>query len=65
MATPKVRDVIRRPLDDGWYHVNTEGDHRHYKHPTKPGKVTVSGKSNVNVPEGTWKRIQRQAGWIE
>jgi len=24
---------------DGWYWVVTEGSHRQYKHPSKPGRV--------------------------
>ena len=27
--------------NDGWYEVGQVGSHRHYKHPTKPGKVTI------------------------
>jgi predicted RNA binding protein YcfA (HicA-like mRNA interferase family) len=26
---------------DGWAHVGTTGSHWHFKHATKPGKVTV------------------------
>jgi predicted RNA binding protein YcfA (HicA-like mRNA interferase family) len=37
----KVRDVIRRLLDDGWVRVAQKGSHRQFKHPTKYGKVTV------------------------
>ena len=27
---------------DGWTEVGAVGSHRHFKHPTKPGKVTVA-----------------------
>jgi len=27
---------------DGWYEVRVKGSHHHFKHPTKPGLVTVS-----------------------
>jgi predicted RNA binding protein YcfA (HicA-like mRNA interferase family) len=40
----KVRDIIRLIEDDGWYLVATRGSHRQYKHPSKPGRVTVAGK---------------------
>jgi predicted RNA binding protein YcfA (HicA-like mRNA interferase family) len=46
----KVREVIRMLVDDGWYLARTKGSHRQYKHPTKPGAVTVSGKPSVDVP---------------
>ena len=28
-------------LADGWKFKSQEGSHRHYVHPTKPGKVTI------------------------
>ena len=58
----KVRRVIRALLDDGWYLDEVEGDHRQYKHPTKPGKVTVAGHPNDDVPAGTLGNIRRQSG---
>lgn len=60
---PKVREVIERLERDGWYHVRTKGSHRQFRHPTKPGTVTVAGKPSVVVPAGTWTAIERQAGW--
>lgn len=59
----KVRDVIRRLWDDGWYEIGIRGDHRQFKHLVKPGRVTVSGALNDDVAPGTWNSIQRQAGW--
>ena len=40
----KVREAIHRMEDDGWYLIATLGSHRQYKHPTKPGRVTIAGK---------------------
>lgn len=57
----KVRDVIKALEEDGWYLVKTRGNHRQYKHPTKRGKVTVSGKPGIDVPEGTLNSIWHQA----
>ncbi|HMC66358.1 MAG TPA: type II toxin-antitoxin system HicA family toxin [Gemmataceae bacterium] len=34
----KVREVIRLLGDDGWVQVSQKGSHRHFSHPTKPGK---------------------------
>lgn len=59
---PKVRDAIRIVERDGWYHVRTRGSHRQFRHPEKPGKVTIPGKPGDEVPKGTWLNIQRQAG---
>lgn len=57
----KVREVIKRLETDGWYLARTKGSHRQFKHPDKPGTVTVAGKPNVDVPIGTLKNIWRQA----
>jgi len=37
----KYRDLQKQLHDDGWLHIRTTGSHLHYKHPTKPGLVTV------------------------
>ena len=58
----KVRDVIRLIEDDGWFHVRTRGSHRHYKHLTKPGLVTIAGHPGVDMPKGTLNSILKQAG---
>jgi len=58
----KYREIIRLIEDDGWRLVAQRGSHRHYEHATKPGKVTVAGKPNLDVPKGTAANILRQAG---
>ncbi len=58
----KVRDVVRLLEEDGWYLTDQRGSHRQYRHPTKPGKVTVAGKPSTDVPPGTLGNIYRQAG---
>lgn len=35
------REVIKKLEEDGWKHTGTRGDHWYFKHPDKPGKVTV------------------------
>ena len=59
----KVRDVLRMLKDDGWYEVAMRGSHRQFKHPTKPGRVTVSGKPSDDIAPGTLNSIFKQAGW--
>jgi predicted RNA binding protein YcfA (HicA-like mRNA interferase family) len=58
----KVRDLIRLLHEEGWYLARTRGSHRHFKHPGKPGTVTVAGKPGVDVPAGTLTAILKQAG---
>jgi len=58
----KVREVVRMLETDGWRLVVTRGSHRQFKHPTKPGRVTVSGNLGDDMPKGTLASIRRQAG---
>ena len=58
----KVRDVVRLVEAAGWALVNTEGSHRQFKHPAKPGRVTVSGHLGDDMPKGTLGSVKRQAG---
>jgi len=58
----KVREVIKLLEDDGWSLARTRGSHRQFKHATKRGTVTVSGKSGIDVPPGTLNSILKQAG---
>ncbi len=57
----KVREVIRILEEDGWHLVVTEGSHRQFKHPKKPGRVTVSGHPGDDMPKGTLASVRRQA----
>ena len=61
----KIREIIRRLEDDGWYLVATRGSHRQYKHPLRPGRVTVAGKPSDDVAPGTLNSILKQAGLKE
>ncbi len=57
----KVRELIKLIENDGWYYTKSRGSHRYFKHPTKKGKVTVSGKMGKDVPTGTLKSVLKQA----
>jgi predicted RNA binding protein YcfA (HicA-like mRNA interferase family) len=46
----KISDVLRMLNEDGWFLVTTRGSHRQFKHPVKPGRVTVPGN-----PPTTWR----------
>jgi predicted RNA binding protein YcfA (HicA-like mRNA interferase family) len=58
----KVREVIHLLERDGWVLVVTKGSHRQFKHPNKPGRVTVSGNLGDDMPRGTFASVKRQAG---
>ena len=61
----KVRDLLKLLKADGWYLVTTVGSHRQFKHPKKPGRVTVAGHSSDDVNPKTLNSILRQAGLKE
>ena len=58
----KVHEVIARIEADGWQLARTRGSHRQFKHPSKPGTVTVAGKPSLDLPPGTLNSILKQAG---
>ena len=54
-------DMEREILKDGWTFDSQTGSHRHYKHPTKPGKVTIPFHSK-DLTKATENSIRKQAG---
>lgn len=58
----KVKDAIKMLLDDGWYQIAQKGSHRQFKHPVKPGRVTIAGHLNDDLAPGTLNSILKQAG---
>ncbi|HEY1820463.1 MAG TPA: type II toxin-antitoxin system HicA family toxin [Trebonia sp.] len=59
----KVSEIIKLIEADGWYLVAIRGSHRQYKHPVKPGRVTIAGKASADLPAGTERSILKQAGF--
>jgi predicted RNA binding protein YcfA (HicA-like mRNA interferase family) len=57
----KVRHVVRLIEQDGWFLVATRGSHWQYKHPTKPGRVTIAGKPSDDMAPGTLNSVLKQA----
>jgi predicted RNA binding protein YcfA (HicA-like mRNA interferase family) len=41
VANLNSRQLITALEADGWYLVRSKGSHHHFKHPTKPGLVTI------------------------
>jgi predicted RNA binding protein YcfA (HicA-like mRNA interferase family) len=58
----KVRDIIKKIEEDGWKYMYSTGSHRHFKHPVKPGKVTIPGHPSDTVHPRTLQSILKQAG---
>ena len=64
---PKVRDAIRLrwmvACRTRWMvALRTRGSHRVYKHAEKRGIVVIAGSPGVDLPQGTWNNILKQAG---
>jgi len=57
-----VRDILKMLSEDGWLLDRTRGSHHRYKHPAKPGLVTVPGKPNDDLGPGTLNSMLKQAG---
>ncbi|HLY55514.1 MAG TPA: type II toxin-antitoxin system HicA family toxin [Stellaceae bacterium] len=55
------REIISRIEADGWVRVAQKGSHMQFKHPAKPGRVTVPHPRR-DIPTGTLRSIERQAG---
>lgn len=58
MRASEIEKIIAA---DGWYHASTRGSHKQFKHPTKPGKVTIpQHRGDLDIK--TAKSILKQAG---
>lgn len=57
----KPREMEQILFKDGWYVDSQVGSHRHYKHPSKPGKVTIPFHCK-ELTKFVERSIQKQAG---
>jgi predicted RNA binding protein YcfA (HicA-like mRNA interferase family) len=55
------RKVIRMLEADGWKLVRITGSHHHFRHPDKPGLVTVAHPQK-DVKIGTLRSLERRSG---
>lgn len=56
-------EIEREIRADGWYYVTTKGSHKQFKHPAKPGKVTIP-QHKGDLDKRTIQSIRRQAGLL-
>ena len=57
----RFREMEKILLDDGWYLADVRGSHHQYKHPEKPGKVTLPNHRG-DIPPRVVNSILKQAG---
>lgn len=55
------REIIAKIEADGWFLVAVKGSHHQFRHPTKPGRVTIIHPKR-DIAVGTFKSIEKQAG---
>ena len=58
----KIRDIIKLLEQDGWFVVAIKGSHQQFKHPRKPGRVTIAGHPGDDLAPGTLNSVLKQAG---
>lgn len=57
----KPADMEREIFAAGWYQVDQKGSHKHYRHNTIPGKLTIPFHcKDLNIK--TEQSIRKQAG---
>ena len=56
----KIREIIKLLKADGWYLVGIKGSHQQYKHPIKPGRVTIAGHPGDDLTPRTLNSILKQ-----
>ena len=57
-------ELLRALRLDGWAPLRQSGSHVQLGHPSKPGRVTISGKSSDDLAPGTLNSIFKQAGFM-
>ena len=57
-SSRELIDLLKR---DGWTHVRTTGDHWQFRHPSKPGTITVPHPTKT-MKRGTQNAILKPAG---
>lgn len=55
----KTKQVLQLVRSLGWYFDSQKGSHKHYKHPSKKGKITIPDHGDLDI--GTLKSIFGQA----
>ncbi len=54
-------EIIKKLEKAGWAEVRQTGSHKHFRHPTRSGTVTVPHPKS-EMPIGTIKSIEKQSG---
>ena len=55
------REVIKALEAEGWFEVAQKGSHKHFRHASKPGRVTVVHPKR-DYPMATLRSMEKQSG---
>lgn len=58
----RAADVVRLLTKEGWVEVPGKGSHWNFRHPEKPGKVTVPFHGSRDLSIGVVRSIEKQTG---
>jgi predicted RNA binding protein YcfA (HicA-like mRNA interferase family) len=59
----KPMEAVRRIKADGWYELpGKKTSHKQFKHPTRPGKVTIPFHKGKDLNPFTLRNIEIQSG---
>ena len=58
----KAREIIKALEAEGWAEARVTGGHRHFKHPSRPGLVTVPVHGSADVKLAVLRSIEKQSG---
>ena len=61
MKSYSSREILKMLVADGWYEIECVGSHHQFRHPTKPGKVTLKHPVK-DIPPKTLRSIEKQSG---
>lgn len=48
MKSYSSREILKMLAADGWYEIECVGSHHQFRHPTKPGKVTLKKRCGAS-----------------
>ncbi len=57
----RSREIVKKIKADGWEEVRQRGSHKQFRHPAKPGTVTIPHPES-DMAIGTIKSIEKQSG---
>ncbi len=56
------RELDKIARKQGWVEVDIVGSHHHYKHPDKPGKLTIPEHGSKDLKKKTEENIKKWLG---